>query len=308
MTTNETNENYPHPIVLKKEMRKALINQLIDRFDQPGSSEEKIKMERRAERQSKDTPIKDRNYINGNSGNRNSFDEDGKENNCNNPDHVKLEEKIKKLNEQIRDLQLIKGLGKPEEIQQRIKEHLNKTKQEWKECLELGEKEREEKHFMLSLLWKDSEKEKRVKEILTLIDNTKQDTLEAYKKLYKEWNKGEEAFDASNDFSGALFTLKNYLEAWENPPKPASTLTESEKNIIEQIPGIIFSISNFLDSLNSLHLERAKNLFDEFNKNDLTIKANPNLNEGITSERTSNTRRITNSFQKSIRVCEKMKQ
>ena len=87
-------------------------------------------------------------------------------------------------------------------------------------------------------------------------------------------------------------------------------MTESEKNIIKQIPGIVFAVSNYLTSYltspNNQLLTRAETLFAEFKKNDLSLQANPNLNEGIEREPRSNTRRLSNSFEKSIEVCQKL--
>ncbi|CAG8840703.1 26876_t:CDS:1, partial [Racocetra persica] len=87
---------------------------------------------------------------------------------------------------------------------------------------------------------------------------------------------------------------------------PQQELTESEKNIIKQLPEIIFAINNYFTSLDSLYLKKAEELFAEFSKNDLSIEANPNLNEGITQEESSNTQRIVNSFKHSIEICKKL--
>lgn len=46
--------------------------------------------------------------------------------------------------------------------------------------------------------------------------------------------------------------------------------------------------------------------FAEFVKNDLSIKANPNLNEGIIKERNSNPRRLASSFKQIIEGCKNL--
>ncbi|CAG8455870.1 26235_t:CDS:2 [Gigaspora margarita] len=87
---------------------------------------------------------------------------------------------------------------------------------------------------------------------------------------------------------------------------PQQELTESEKNIIKQLPEVIFAINDYFTSLNSLYLKKAEELFADFSKNDLSIEANPNLNEDITQEINSNTQRLANSFKSSIEVGKKM--
>jgi hypothetical protein len=136
-----------------------------------------------------------------------------------------------------------------------------------------------------------------------VLDEDKE-VLEKYKTLYNNWNENQKDYDGSLDFGGRLLTLKTLLE--KTTETKGGGLTPSEKNIIKQLPGIIFAINNYFTTLNSAFLTKAEELFTEFNKNDLSLKANPNLNEGIKKERMSNTGQLTNGFRQSIKVCKKM--
>lgn len=191
--------------------------------------------------------------------------------------------------------------------EQEIREHLVKNKEEFNDHL-TGKEEK----FLFKLALRTSERLEKFQKILTWIkealgdealERDKKNELERYKTLYNNWNESNEnktEYDGSLDFGGRLLTLKNLLEKKE---PQGGGLTESEKNIVKQMPGIIFAISNYLSSSNNRLLTRAEGFLTEFNKNDLTIKANPNLNEGRTSEATSNTRRLANSFKQAIEAC-----
>jgi hypothetical protein len=193
-------------------------------------------------------------------------------------------------------------------IQQEIRSHLIKTKQEFDNHLS-GEEEK----FLFKLALRTPERQEKFQKILTWIQDAlgdeaqerNKDPLAGYKTLYNNWNESKEnktEYDGSLDFGGRLLTLKNLLEKKE-PPRG---LTESEKNIISLLPKIILSINNFLVFSDSGYITTAERFIAEFNKTDLTIKANPNLNEGATSERKSNTRRLASSFGQVIEACKKI--
>lgn len=201
------------------------------------------------------------------------------------------------------------------DIQQEIRNHLIKTKQEFDNHLS-GKEEK----FLLKLALQTPERQEKFKKILGWIKEAlgdeaqerNKDPLEGYKTLYNNWNESNEnktEYDGSLDFGGKLLTLKSLLEKKKEPQK-GEGLTTSEKSIIKQIPGIVFAVSNYLTSYltspNNRILTRAETLFAEFKQNDLSLKANPNLNEGIEREQRSNTRRLSNSFEQSIEVCQKL--
>ena len=195
--------------------------------------------------------------------------------------------------------------------EQEIRNHLVKNKEEFNNHL-TGKEEK----FLFKLALRTPERQEKFQKILIWIkdalgDETQErnkDPLAGYKTLYNNWNESKEnktEYDGSLDFGGRLLTLKNLLEKKE---PQGGGLTESEKNIISLLPKIILSVNNFLVLSDSSYIATAEKFLAEFNKNDLTIKANPNLNEGINRERQSNTRRLASSFGQVIEVCKKIDQ
>lgn len=158
---------------------------------------------------------------------------------------------------------------------QEIREHLIKTREEFNNHL-LGEKIR----FLFELALQTPERREKVQKILTwinqalgdeVLDEGGQNELEKYKILYSKWNEDQTVYNGRLDFGGSLLTLKELLDKWENPPKPA--LNDNEKKIIELFPQVVTGSSTSIGA----RLERAKNFLTTLEKNDLTAKANPNL-------------------------------
>jgi hypothetical protein len=118
------------------------------------------------------------------------------------------------------------------EIQKNARKHLTKVKEKFSNHLS-----NKKVRFLLTLAWQTSERKQKAQKILQWIDkvlgdeliDSGKDQLKDYKELYNKWNEKKPVYDGSLDFGGNLLALKEFLDQWENPPKPALTKEQEQK-------------------------------------------------------------------------------